>query len=441
MNLLIIIFGALIFIVIAIAKFKIHPFITLILAAIMIGFLMDLEGVVILDKISEGFGETLSSIGIIIGFGAILGTFLEKSGGTITIAKYLLLLIGDKKSPLAINLTGMLVSIPVFCDSAFIILSSLNKAISKKTGISVAIFAVALSTGLYVSHVFVPPTPGPLAAAAALEADLGLVVLMGLAIALPTAFSGYLWAVKFGTKLVENIPKIHEEEVITENKANILVVLLPILMPIFLIGLRSMIKYPSHTIGDGMVADTLAFIGHPVPALFIGMLLALLLVDKKISAKERWSWVSSALKEAGVILLITGAGGAFGSILRSGNLGELIGDQFTASEIGIFLPFTLAALLKTAQGSSTVAIITAATIISPMMDVLGIDSELSRALTVLAIGAGAITVSHMNDSYFWVVSQFSQMDTKTTLKMHTMATLIQGIVAILLISCLQIILE
>ncbi|MAJ51497.1 MAG: gluconate transporter [Flammeovirgaceae bacterium] len=441
MNLLIIIFGALIFIVIAIAKFKIHPFITLILAAIMIGFLMDLEGVVILDKISEGFGETLSSIGIIIGFGAILGTFLEKSGGTITIAKYLLLLIGDKKSPLAINLTGMLVSIPVFCDSAFIILSSLNKAISKKTGISVAIFAVALSTGLYVSHVFVPPTPGPLAAAAALEADLGLVVLMGLAIALPTAFSGYLWAVKFGTKLVENIPKIHEEEVITENKANILVVLLPILMPIFLIGLRSMIKYPSHTIGDGMVADTLAFIGHPVPALFIGMLLALLLVDKKISTKERWSWVSSALKEAGVILLITGAGGAFGSILRSGNLGELIGDQFTASEIGIFLPFTLAALLKTAQGSSTVAIITAATIISPMMDVLGIDSELSRALTVLAIGAGAITVSHMNDSYFWVVSQFSQMDTKTTLKMHTMATLIQGIVAILLISCLQIILE
>jgi GntP family gluconate:H+ symporter len=171
------------------------------------------------------------------------------------------------------------------------------------------------------------------------------------------------------------------------------------------------------------------------------MLLALLLVDKKTPVKERWSWVSHALKEAGVIILITGAGGAFGSILRSGNLGELIEAQFTDLEVGIFLPFILAALLKTAQGSSTVAIITAATIISPMMDVLGLDSELSRALTVLAIGGGAMTVSHINDSYFWVVSQFSGMNTKTTLKMHTMATLIQGIVAILLLSSVQVILN
>ena len=430
MNLFIIIYGTLIFIVVAIAKFKIHPFITLILAAIMVGFLMGLDGVVILDKISEGFEKTLSSIGIIIGFGAIIGIFLEKSGSTASIAKYLLSVIGDKKSPLAINLTGVLVSIPVFCDSAFIILSSLNKTLSKKTGISVAVFAVALSTGLYVSHVFVPPTPGPLAAAAALEADLGLVIIIGLVIALPTAFAGYLWAVKFGSKLTPTTPEIgNEMEEIVENKANIF------------IGLRSMAKYPSHPFGDGMIADTLSFVGHPLPALFIGMLLALLLVDKKTPVKERWSWVSHALKEAGVIILITGAGGAFGSILRSGNLGELIEAQFTDLEVGIFLPFILAALLKTAQGSSTVAIITAATIISPMMDVLGLDSELSRALTVLAIGAGAMTVSHINDSYFWIVSQFSGMNTKTTIKMHTMATLIQGIVAILLLSFVQVILN
>ena len=441
MNLFIIIYGTLIFIVVAIAKFKIHPFITLILAAIMVGFLMGLDGVVILDKISEGFEKTLSSIGIIIGFGAIIGIFLEKSGGTASIAKYLLSVIGDKKSPLAINLTGVLVSIPVFCDSAFIILSSLNKSLSKKTGISVAVFAVALSTGLYVSHVFVPPTPGPLAAAA-LEADLGLVIIIGLVIVLPTAFAGYFWAVKFGSKLTPTTPKRGNEiEEIVENKANILVVFLPIIMPIIFIGLRSMAKYPSHPFGDGMIADTLSFVGHPLPALFIGMLLALLLVDKKTPVKERWSWVSHALKEAGVIILITGAGGALGSILRSGNLGKLIEAQFTDLEVGIFLPFILAALLKTVQGSSTVAIITAATIISPMMDVLGLDSELSRALTVLAIGAGAMTVSHINDSYFWVVSQFSGMNTKNTLKMHTMATLIQGIVAILLLFSVQFILN
>lgn len=411
MNLLFIILAVLVFIVVAIAKFKIHPFITLILASVIIGFLMGLDGNVILDKISEGFGDTLSSIGIIIGFGAVIGTFLEKSGGTSTIAKYILSLIGDKKSPLAMNLTGILVSIPVFCDSGFIILSSLNKALSKKTGISVVVFAVALSTGLYVSHVFVPPTPGPLAAAAALDADLGLVILMGLALAIPTAFVGYLWAIKSGSKLtVTGNDSLIENDEIGESKSNIFAVLLPILIPILLIALRSIAKYPSLPFGNGILADIFSFIGHPLPALFIGILFAVQLVDKKTPVIERLAWVSGSLKEAGVIILITGAGGAFGSILRSGNLGEIIETQFSGLEVGIFLPFLLAAILKTAQGSSTVAIITAATIIAPMMDVLGLDNEMSRALTVLAVGAGAMTISHINDSYFWVVSQFSGMN-------------------------------
>ena len=440
MNLLVIILAILVFIIVAIAKFKIHPFITLILASLIVGFLMGLDGNVILDTMSEGFGKTLASIGIIIGFGTVIGTYLEKSGGTSTIAKYILTLIGDKKSPLAMNLTGIIVSIPVFCDSGFIILSSLNRALSKKTGISVVVFAVALSTGLYVSHVFIPPTPGPLAAAAALEADLGLVIIMGLAIAIPTAFVGYLWAVKSGAQLTatSNNPSDKRDEIV-ESKSSIFAVLLPILIPILLIALRSIAGYPSNPFGDGTVANTLAFIGHPIPALFIGILFAIRLVDKKTPVKERLTWVSSSLKEAGVIILITGAGGAFGSILRSGNLGEVIEVQFSGLEVGIFLPFLLAAILKTAQGSSTVAIITAATIIAPMMDVLGLDSEMSRALAVLAIGAGAMTVSHINDSYFWVVSQFSGMTTKTTLKSHTIATLIQGTVAILLLSFFHLI--
>ena len=439
MNTLLIIFAIIIFIVVAIAKFKIHPFITLILASIIVGFLMGLDGNVILDTISEGFGKTLSSIGIIIGFGTIIGTFLEKSGGTATLAKYILKLIGDKKSPLAMNFTGILVSIPVFCDSAFIILSSLNKALSKKTGISVVTFAVALSTGLYVSHVFIPPTPGPLAAAAALNADLGLVILFGLVIAIPTAFVGYLWALKFGTKhtVVDNGTLVEIEE-IAESTSGIFAILLPIIIPIFLIALRSIALYPSHPFGDGIIVNIFSFIGHPLSALFIGILLAVQLVNAKTPLQERLTWVSSSLKEAGVIILITGAGGAFGSILRSGNLGGIIENQFTALQAGIFLPFILAAILKTAQGSSTVAIITTATIIAPMINVLGLDSEISRALAVLAIGAGAMTVSHINDSYFWVVSQFSGMDTKTTLKSHTIATFIQGIAAILLLFLAQI---
>ncbi|NBC09302.1 MAG: GntP family permease [Bacteroidetes bacterium] len=440
MHLLLIILATLVFIIVAIARFKIHPFITLIAASVMVGFLMGLDGGAILEHISEGFGGTLSSIGIIIGFGAVIGTFLEKSGGTTTIAKYILQLIGDKKSPLAMNLTGVLVSIPVFCDSAFIILSSLNKALSKKTGVSAVVFVVALSTGLYVSHVFIPPTPGPLAAAAALGADLGLVILLGIVVAVPTALAGYLWAVKFGSKLTaEADDSLAEVDAMAESHANIFAILSPIIVPIFLIALRSIAKYPSHPFGDGIVDGILSFVGHPLPALFIGMLLAVQLVDQKTAVTERLNWVSGSLKEAGVIILITGAGGAFGSILRAGDLGAIIETHFTGLQAGIFLPFLLAAVLKTAQGSSTVAIITAATIIAPMMNVLGLDGEISRALAVLAIGAGAMTVSHINDSYFWVVAQFSGMSTKTTLKSHTLATLMQGVVAILLLSLAQIV--
>ena len=439
MIILFIILAILIFIIVAIAKFKIHPFITLILAAVIVGFLIGLNGTVILETISQGFGKTLSGIGIIIGFGAVIGTFLEKSGGTTAIAKYILKLIGEKKSPLAMNLTGVLVSIPVFCDSAFIILSSLNKALSKKTGISMVVFVVALSTGLYVSHVFIPPTPGPLAAAAALDADLGLVIILGLAVAIPTALVGYLWANNFGSKL-----KVSSDEVSIDNKesieshSSIFSVILPIIVPIVLIGLRSVAIYPSHPFGEGLFFDIVSFIGHPLPALFVGVLFAVRLVDKKTPVKKRLSWVSDSLKEAGEIILITGAGGAFGSILRSANLGEIIETHFSTLEVGIFLPFILAAILKTAQGSSTVAIITAATIIAPLMNTLGLETQLSRALSVLAIGAGAMTVSHINDSYFWVVSQFSGMDTKTTLQSHTLATFVQGVVAILLLSLVQV---
>lgn len=439
MQVLFIILFLLVFIVVAIAKFKIHPFITLIIAAILAGFFIGLDGDVILEKLSDGFGKTLSSIGIIIGFGTVIGTFLEKSGGTATIAKYIVRLTGDKKSPLAMNLTGILVSIPVFCDSGFIILSSLNKALSKKTGISVMAFAVALSTGLYVSHVFIPPTPGPLAAAAALDADLGLVILLGVALAIPTAFVGYLWAIKFGSKqTIKANETFTQTQEIAENKSNIFTLLLPIIVPIFLIALRSIAQYPSQPFGDRVITSVFSFVGHPLPALFIGILLAVQLVDKKTSTKERLKWVSNSLKEAGVIILITGAGGAFGNVLQAGDLGKIIETHFTEIDAGIFLPFILAAILKTAQGSSTVAIITTATIIAPIMTVLGLDSELSRALAVLAIGAGAMTVSHINDSYFWVVSQFSGMSTKSTLKGHTTATFIQGIVAVILLSLAQV---
>ena len=440
MHILFIILLVLVFIIVAIAKFKIHPFLILLLAAVLIGFLMGLEGQFILKTISQGFGNTLSSIGIIIAFGAMIGAFLEKSGGTKKIATTLLHRVGQKKSPLAMNITGIIVSIPVFCDSAFIILSSLNKALSKKTGISLVVFAVALSTGLYVSHVFIPPTPGPLAAAAALEADLGLVILLGSILAIPTGLVGYFWALRCNTPLpaIEDItPNITAEP--TEELPSLLAVVAPILIPILLIALRSIASYPTAPFGTGTLVDVLAFIGHPIPALFIGILFAVALVYKTTKGQERLTWISSSLQDAGVIILITGAGGALGNILRAAELGSLIETHFSEIQLGLFLPFILAAILKTAQGSSTVAIITTATIIAPLTPSLGLDTEIAKALAVLAIGAGSMTVSHINDSYFWVVSQFSGMTTKTTLKSHTLATFFQGIVAIVLLYILQLV--
>ena len=440
MHILFIILLVLVFIIVAIAKFKIHPFLILLLAAVLVGFLMGLEGQFMLKTISQGFGNTLSSIGIIIAFGAMIGAFLEKSGGTKKIATTLLHRVGQKKSPLAMNITGIIVSIPVFCDSAFIILSSLNKALSKKTGISLVVFAVALSTGLYVSHVFIPPTPGPLAAAAALEADLGLVILLGSILAIPTGLVGYFWALRCNTPLpaIEDItPDITAEP--TEELPSLLAVVAPILIPILLIALRSIASYPTAPFGTGTLVDALAFIGHPIPALFIGILFAVALVYTTTKGQERLTWISSSLQDAGVIILITGAGGALGNILRAAELGSLIETHFSEIQLGLFLPFILAAILKTAQGSSTVAIITTATIIAPLTPSLGLDTEIAKALAVLAIGAGSMTVSHINDSYFWVVSQFSGMTTKTTLKSHTLATFFQGIVAIVLLYILQLV--
>ncbi|MFC2084248.1 GntP family permease [Bacteroidota bacterium] len=413
------------------ARFKFHPFLSLLLAAIAMGFLAGLNSSTIITKITEGFGNTLKSIGIIIAFGTIIGAYLEKSGGAKAMAESILKLIGERKSALAMNITGFIVSIPVFCDSGFVILSTLNKALSKKTGIPLIILAVALGTGLYATHVFVPPTPGPLAAAATLNADIGLVLIMGLLVAIPSALTGLLWARYIGKKTpVAKIEFKQENENINHPSAKMSFA--PIVVPILLIALKSIAEYPTFPFGEGFLKDLFSFAGNPVIALFVGVALAFFL-KKDGDVKQHFTWVSEGLKNAGVIILITGAGGAFGNLLRATEIGDTIGSIFSEINIGILLPFIIAALLKTAQGSSTVAIITTAAIIAPLLSSLGLDSETSRALAVLAIGAGAMTVSHINDSYFWVVTQFSDMNTQTGLKSHTVATLLQGLVGIVII--------
>lgn len=433
MNILIALVVVVALMVIAASKYKFHPFLSLLLAAIVMGFIGGLNESEIIKALVNGFGKTLGSIGLIIAFGTIIGAYLEKSGGAKSLANSALRIIGKSRSVLAMNLTGFIVSIPVFCDSGFILLTPLNKAISKSSKIPLIVLAIALAAGLYSAHVFVPPTPGPLAAAAALDADLGLVMILGLAVAIPVSLAGFFWAKFLQKRYVfkeddEHSIDVEEIKVLPKTSWS----LYPIVIPIILIALKSVATYPTYPFGDGILFKAINFIGNPIVALLIGVFLAFAL---KPRTKEvtHFDWVSSGLKEAGVIILITGAGGAFGTILRETGVGDIIGESFASMQLGLVLPFLIAAVLKSAQGSSTVSIITTAAIIAPVLTSFGLDSSLGRVLTVLAIGSGAMTVSHLNDSFFWVVAQFSGLDTTTALRSQTVSTLIQGLTGIILV--------
>ncbi len=421
------------FIIVATVKFKMHPIFSLTIAAVASGFLLGLAPQHIMTTMAEGFGNTLSGIGLVIAFGTVIGIYLEKTGSTQVLANSILKVIGLKRSPLAINLAGFVISIPVYCDSGYIILSSLNKAISKKTGIPALVFAIALATGLYSAHVFVPPTPGPLAAAAILEADLGMVLIFGLLVAIPVSISGYFWARFIGKSLQED-----DSTKTMEQKEEVLATVkpyqafLPLLVPIVLIAMKSIVDYPTHPLGEGWLFQMFNFLGSPVIALLIGVFFAFSL-GRKVPQEDKKGWVSEAFMKAGAIVLITGAGGAFGAILRTMDIASIINLESSTGVGGLLIAFVIAAVLKTAQGSSTVAIITTSAIIAPLLETFGLISITDKALAVLAIGAGAMTVSHINDSYFWVVSQFSHMKVKTALKGHTLGTLVQGTIGLLVI--------
>jgi len=213
--------------------------------------------------------------------------------------------------------------------------------------------------------------------------------------------------------------------------------LLPIVIPILLITLKSLIDHPSIVLENFYLERLITFFGHPIIAILSGVFIAMISAQN-YSTEQHFNWVADGLKAAGTIILITGAGGAFGNILRATSLGDSISQELIGYEIGVLLPFIIAAFLKTAQGSSTVSIITTAAMIAPLLDALGLSGEMGKVLAVLSIGAGAMTVSHLNDSYFWVVSQFSSMNTDTALRCHTVTTLFQGLTAIVLIQVVSI---
>lgn len=435
--------AAILFIIYSTAKVKLHPFLALLLACFGVGLLSGLPASETIEAITGGFGDTLGSIGIVIAAGTIIGALLEKSGGTIVIADLVVGWIGKARSALAMSITGAIVSIPVYCDSGFVILSPLNRSLASKANKSLALYAVALSMGLYATHVFVPPTPGPIAAAGTLDADIGSVILLGITVTIPVIIVTYFFAVAMGNRIYidpEEYPSAEKEENQPadelENDDKDLpgasTALLPILLPMLLIGLGSIAALPAKPFGDGITSAAILFLGDPNVALIIGVLLAFRTISDR-GAGVYGDLVGNGLKSAGVIILITGAGGAFGNVLRATEIGTFLGESLAGWNLGILLPFIIAAALKSAQGSSTVSIITTASIVVPLLPGIGLAEGVGPALATLAIGAGAMTVSHANDSYFWVVSQFSGMDVSQAYRLQTMGSAVAGVTGMIVV--------
>lgn len=423
--------------VLAIGRFRLHPFLALLLTALIVGILSGHPAHEVITVLHEGFGRTVESIGLIIAFGAILGVALERSGSARTLAQFLLQRVGPKRTPLALSLSGWLIAIPVFCDAGFVLMAPLLHALSRQTGQPVPLLAVALATGLYATHVFVPPTPGPLAATATLEADVGLVLLLGLLVSIPASGAGLLWARYYAKRVSLSAVPLETPATTAFLKPPLLAALAPLVIPVLLIALRSIVLAPHADDTQGLVPMLLRNVGHPTIALLLGVLLAMTLRAPQGEIKLHHR-IAEGIRQAGSILLITGTGGALGHVLRATGIGEVLGSSLAQSSLGLWVPFLIAAALKTAQGSSTVALITTSALMAPLLPTTALISALDRAFVVLAIGAGAMTVSHLNDSYFWVVAHFSGMAAPTALRTYTLATLIQGLVSILAITALHV---
>lgn len=431
---------AVIAMIIAIAKFKMHPFIVLILVAIFVGLASGMSPTDVVNTVKTGFGNILASIGIVIVCGTIIGKILEKTGAALTMANSILKIVGRKNGVAAMGLTGYVTGIPVFCDSGFVVLSPISRALAHQSNTSLAVMSVALSGGLYATHCLVPPTPGPIAMAGTLNADLGLTILVGLVISIPAVISSIIYAKKVASKVdIPANPEYTVDELVEKygKLPGALHSFSPILLPIILIALNSIAAFPSKPFGTGNFANFASFIGNPVIALILGVFLASTLIPKK-EKSNTLKWFSQGIIDAAPILVITGAGGAFGAILKQLPLADALSDSLLGLGIGVFVPFIIAALLKTAMGASTVAMIVTASMIAPLMPSLGFTSELAKVLVVLAIGTGSMFVSHANDSFFWVVSQFSDMDTKQAYKCQTGMTAVMSIVSIFIIFIVSI---
>ena len=419
------------------AKYRVHAFFSLMIASLVVGFGLQIPALEIIADMKEGFGSIMKSLGFIIVLGTLLGLLLGHTGSSRVIAEFILRKTGKKNAALGISITGLIIGLPVFCDSGYIVLSGINQTLSRRSGIPLITTSVSLATGLLSVHCLIPPHPGAATAAATLGVDFGKLIITGIIIAVPAMLTGYWWASFAGKKIgITNKEEITETSLPQEGPG-LIQSFLPVLVPIFLIALKSFILMGKTLSGN--LPHILSFLGDPIIALSIGVLLAF--SNGRLLNREKLSKILlESVEKAGSILVIIGAGGSFGAVLAAGKVGDHLSHQFSLGSLGLFFPFLLTAIIKTAQGSSTVAIITASSIILPLLPALGLDTETGRLLTVLSMGAGSMIISHANDAYFWVIVNFSGLGMNSMLKVYSLSTLLMGLISFGMVYLLSLIL-
>lgn len=416
------------------AKLRVHAFFALLIACLIVGVSVGLPVTEVVSIAKDGFGNIMKSLGLIIVLGTTLGILLEHTGSIRAMAAFILKLTGERYAALGMSITGFIVGLTIFCDSGYIVLSGLNNSLAKRTGISIATMAISLATGLYAVHCLIPPHPGAAAAAGLIGVDFGKLILYGIIVAIPAAIVGFVWANYTGKKYITTSEEDHSVFIEDEQIPSTLVAFMPVIVPVILIAVKSF--FTIEDTGESILKNIFSILGDPVIALSVGVLLA-------FTGKRKWAknaislLLKDAAEKAGGILVIIGAGGAFGAILAATKIGEQFSQSLPLESLGLLFPFLLTFILKTAQGSSTVAIITSASIIKPLLTALGLVTGNGPLFCVMAMGAGSMMISHANDAYFWVIAKFSGLDMKTMLKVYSLATLLMGLTSLLAIYILS----
>lgn len=399
-------------------KTKMHPFLAMIISASITGLVGGMSAGDVVNSITTGFGNTLGSIGIIIGFGVMMGEIFEVSGAAKKMAQIFVEKLGKGREELALAITGFLVSIPIFCDSGFVILSPLAKSISRNTKKSVISLGLSLAIGLVITHTLVPPTPGPVGVAGIYGANVGTTLLLGIVCAIPMTLVGLLYAKYIGKKQYkvpsedgesyltsEDLGSIAHDEVAAtligseEVLPSALMSFMPIFVPIILILMKTVTTQMSL---EGGFIEVINFLGAPVIAVGLGLIIAIYGLGKNQDKREITNTMEKGIKSAGVIMLVTGAGGALGMIIRDSGAGDYIAGLIANTALpAVIIPFAISSIVRLIQGSGTVAMTTAASVTAPMMATLGLSPDLA----VLSACMGSLVFSHFNDSYFWVVNR------------------------------------